>query len=304
MIGSVNADESLLLGAFAERDFALETGPRDPRHDAAYAATGPDGKPLTFADAKEVRLVARRSRHPDGDLRDRSAHGRAAHMHRATDWLNHVQFSPTDPKLVMFCHEGPWHGPIASGRCAAAANPARSRRTMNMEIAGHEFFDVDGKYDLVRPADTARRSVLARRPDPDGRNRQWYHVDRDHWSVHYNKAPNGKFFAGDGGDAEMVAHAKDGKWLYLFTPAPMTDIAGITVANADELVRPGHLRAERLVDMKRARLSHGAERDLHSGQQVGDLPLEHAWGGACLHGRGRAGSLSCAPVGRATDRMP
>ena len=24
-------------------------------------------------------------------------------------WLNHVQFSPTDPSLLMFCHEGPWH---------------------------------------------------------------------------------------------------------------------------------------------------------------------------------------------------
>ena len=24
-------------------------------------------------------------------------------------WLNHVQFSPTDPNLLMFCHEGPWH---------------------------------------------------------------------------------------------------------------------------------------------------------------------------------------------------
>src|SRR4029079_2916371 len=24
-------------------------------------------------------------------------------------WLNHVQFSPTDPALLMYCHEGPWH---------------------------------------------------------------------------------------------------------------------------------------------------------------------------------------------------
>ena len=24
-------------------------------------------------------------------------------------WLNHIQFSPTDPDLLMFCHEGPWH---------------------------------------------------------------------------------------------------------------------------------------------------------------------------------------------------
>jgi len=30
-------------------------------------------------------------------------------IHKATDWLNHLLFSPTDPALLMFCHEGPWH---------------------------------------------------------------------------------------------------------------------------------------------------------------------------------------------------
>ena len=58
-IGSVNADETLLLGVYAERAYQLEQGPRDPRFDANYAATGKDGKPLTFAEAKEVRLLQR-----------------------------------------------------------------------------------------------------------------------------------------------------------------------------------------------------------------------------------------------------
>jgi len=151
---------------------------------------------------------------------------------------------------VMFCHEGPWHGLDRVWSLRIGGQPQLvHKRTMNMEIAGHEFFDIDGRtiwYDLQTP----RGEVFwLAKADPDGRSRQWYHVERDHWSVHYNQAPNGKFFAGDGGDAEMVARAKDGKWLYLFTAAPMADIAGIKVANADELVRPGHLRAERLVDM-------------------------------------------------------
>ena len=25
-----------------------------------------------------------------------------------TNWLNHLQFSPTDPNLLMYCHEGHW----------------------------------------------------------------------------------------------------------------------------------------------------------------------------------------------------
>ena len=28
---------------------------------------------------------------------------------REHEWLNHEQFSPTDPTLIMFCHEGTWH---------------------------------------------------------------------------------------------------------------------------------------------------------------------------------------------------
>jgi oligogalacturonide lyase len=27
-------------------------------------------------------------------------------IHTENTWLGHVQFSPTDPKLLMFCHEG------------------------------------------------------------------------------------------------------------------------------------------------------------------------------------------------------
>jgi oligogalacturonide lyase len=47
----------------------------------------------------------------------------------------------------------------------------------------------------------------------------------------------------------MVAKARDGKWLYLFWPEPMADVAGISAPNAATLVRPGKLRAERLVNM-------------------------------------------------------
>ena len=39
-IGSVNADETLLLGVYAERPYQLEQGPRDPRFDANYAEIG------------------------------------------------------------------------------------------------------------------------------------------------------------------------------------------------------------------------------------------------------------------------
>ena len=37
------------------------------------------------------------------------ATGKTKECKESTDWLNHLQFSPTDPRLLMFCHEGPWH---------------------------------------------------------------------------------------------------------------------------------------------------------------------------------------------------
>jgi len=250
-IGSVNADETLLLGVYAERSWELEQGPRDPRFDANYAATGADGKPLTFAEAKEVRLLQReQARIPMVMFTVSTATGEQRAIHRSTDWLNHLQFSPTDPTRLMFCHEGPWHRVDRIWSMQLGAEPVLvHRRAMNMEIAGHEFFDGDGRtiwYDLQTPRGEVFWLASAA---PDG-TRRWYHVDRDHWSVHYNISPDGKFFAGDGGDAEMVANAKDGKWLYLFRPQEIPDVAGISAPNSAQLVHPGTLRAERLVDMR------------------------------------------------------
>ena len=68
--------------------------------------------------------------------------------------------------------------------------------------------------------------------------------------MHFQVSPDGSFFAGDGGDEEMVAHAKDGKWLYLFRPQAIPDVAGISAPNSEHLVHPGTLQSEKLVDMR------------------------------------------------------
>ena len=77
-------------------------------------------------------------------------------FHPATDWLNHVQFSPTDPTLMMFCHEGPWHkvDRIWTIRTDGTQLTKIHTRTMDMEIAGHEFFGPGRKAHLLRPSDT------------------------------------------------------------------------------------------------------------------------------------------------------
>jgi oligogalacturonide lyase len=254
-VDTINADETLLAGQVAERPMTLQPGTqgRDPRFDQAnYAANGPDGKPLSFAEAKEVRLNQRlEAKIPMEIFTVDVRTGERKVVHRATDWLNHIQFSPTDPALLMFCHEGPWHkvDRIWTIRTDGSGATQVHKRTMNMEIAGHEFWAPDGKtiwYDLQTP----RGEVfwLASYELATGK-RRWYNVERNEWSVHFNISPDQKLFSGDGGDSEMVAHAPDGKWLYLFTPRVIPDVAGIHAPGAEGLISPGTLESEKLVDM-------------------------------------------------------
>jgi oligogalacturonide lyase len=259
-IQSINADETLLAGV-EEIDQNVAIGADGmmklgPVVQPDNPVIGPDGKPLTFALSKEARMNQRLdAKIPMEiftiDLRT----GVRKTVTGSTDWLNHLQFSPTDPNLLMYCHEGPWHKVdrlwmIRTDR--ADAKPVKlHNRTMNMEIAGHEWFSDNGKiiwYDLQTPR--GEDFWVASYEIATGK-RTWYHLQRNEWSVHFNTSPDGSVFSGDGGDSEMVAHAPDGKWMYLFRPHIIPDdIAGAKAPNADDLVHPGYFESEKLVNMK------------------------------------------------------
>jgi oligogalacturonide lyase len=270
-VASLNADETLLLGSYVEGGMRRlvvaglrNPGPGgwlsdvDPRlQQANYEAQGPDGNPLVFAEAKEVRLhealAGIRAGPPHVIFTLNTQTGELKDVYREREWLNHLQFSPTDPGLIMFCHEGPWHevDRVWTIRTDGTGLTKIHMRTMNMEIAGHEFFSSDGQtiwYDLQMPR--GEDFWVAGCEIATGR-RTWYHLQRDEWSVHFNVSPDGKLFAGDGGDSEMVAHAKDGKWIYLFHPERIPDVAGIKNPNSAGLIDPGFFKAERLVNMSR-----------------------------------------------------
>jgi oligogalacturonide lyase len=176
--------------------------------------------------------------------------GETKNFNRCNDWLNHLLFSPTDPSLLMFCHEGPWHkvDRIWLIHSDGTGMTNFHKRTMNMEIAGHEFWGADGKtawYDLQTPR--GEDFWVAGYNVASG-DRTWYHLERDQWSVHFNVSPDGKLFCGDGGSEGMVAHAENGKWIYLFHPELVSDEAGTSI-NRKGLIKPGVFRWERLVNM-------------------------------------------------------
>jgi len=261
-VGSLNADETLLLGAYVDgADSARQGAGRggvDSRFGQPnYEAVGPDGKPMTYADAKDLRLhntlMATRAGAPRVLFVVNTKTGELKDIFREHEWLGHLQFSPTDPNLIMFCHEGTWHevDRIWTIRTDGTGLKKIHTRTMNMEIAGHEFFSADGKmiwYDLQTPRG---QDFWLAGYDIASARRTWYHLQRDEWSVHFNVSPDGTLFAGDGGDSEMVARAPNGKWIYLFRPERVPDVAGIKTANAENLIDPGFFKAERLVNMSK-----------------------------------------------------
>ncbi len=246
-VSTVNADETLLAGTITERsDWGTNdffTGGPNRRNDIATVDE--------YRGKKGTMMEERLAEHYPMELFFYNiATGKTEKVNRCTDWLGHLQFSPTDPNLLMFCHEGPWHKVDRIWTIRANGKDLKliHRRTMVMEIAGHEFWSADGKtiwYDLQTPR--GEDFWVAGYHVYTGA-RTWYHLQRNEWSVHFNVSPDGTLFSGDGGDEGMVAHAQNGKWIYLFHPELISDRSGGTI-DTKNLIQPGVFHSERLVNM-------------------------------------------------------
>jgi oligogalacturonide lyase len=166
----------------------------------------------------------------------------------STDWINHLLFSPSDPELLMYCHEGPWQkvDRVWMIHTDGTHNTLIHKRTMAMEIAGHEFWGLDGKtiwYDWQYPK--GQVFFLAGYNLQTGK-RIAYHMERNEWSIHFNVTRDADLFTGDGGDPGQVAKAPDGEWIELFHPE-MIPLNG--ALNAPDFWQPGIFRSEHLVNM-------------------------------------------------------
>ncbi len=199
-VSTLNADENILAGAFstAHKDSIFRNNPRKS-----------DFLRLIF----EAKL-------PHTLFTINIETGKLEFIHSDTAWINHIQFSPADPEMLMFCHEGPWHllDRIWLINIEEKKPGLMHKRTVYREISGHEFFSRDGKtiwFDLQIPRGETFYLAAA---DVETGNEKKYGLKRDEWSIHFNISPDQKIFAGDGGDSTQVARAKDGQWIYIFYP--------------------------------------------------------------------------------------
>ncbi|MEX2235893.1 MAG: oligogalacturonate lyase family protein [Cyclobacteriaceae bacterium] len=197
-ITTINANETLLAGTYAS-----------PAKDSIYRLHPDKGSYFTRIHAAKIPHTLFTVNVETGELKK---------LYSERAWLNHVQFSPTDPDLLMYDHEGPWHlvNRIWTINMKTGENQLMHERTIPMEIAGHEFFSRDGKiiwYDLQKPRG---ETFFLAGVNVDTEEKTIYKLNRNEWSIHFNISPDQSRFAGD---STQVARAPDGRWIYLFTPS-------------------------------------------------------------------------------------
>jgi len=191
---TVNADETLLLGGSTDTEpsVAATLAPAKVRN-------GPNVLFTVNIKTGELKVV-----------------------HRANNWLGHVQFSPTDPDLCMFCHEGGWESVDriwfinpsqskigADGKVVSNARIAY-HRTEPREIAGHEFWRPDGKTIWFQQSFRGRADpgfFLVSMDVATGKTTQ-YTIPKGFGGIHQTFSPDGTFLVSDGSGKDATGPDK------------------------------------------------------------------------------------------------
>jgi oligogalacturonide lyase len=182
---TVNADETLVVG----------TGTLAAEHKNEPVLTTAPNQGAAFGDTfnrHDTNLLI------DADIKT----GKVRELHRINTWLGHTQFSPKDPDLLMYCHEGPWDkvDRIWTIRISNPIPQLVLKRTEVNEIAGHEFWSSDGStiwYDH-NFRNTPGKDFLEGKNLSTGEITR-YPIKPLFGSIHYTQSPDGKFFVCDGG---------------------------------------------------------------------------------------------------------
>ena len=236
-IVTINADETLGAGGLIEGDT-----PRQGYGGRQGAPRGMSqrnlGEPMDKGQMMERRLAAH---YPMTMFTIDLQTGKMTPLlQHDTNWLNHFQFSPTDPSLLLFCHEGMWWkvDRIWSMHTDGTKPLLVHKRTMENEIAGHEWWGGDGKtlfYQLHYPHGMESSFIASYNEDTG--ERVWLRYSLDMTSIHDNSSPDGKLFCGDGGF----------KTPNIFLLRPVLDKDQGTLGS--DLIKGGHLEADKLVNM-------------------------------------------------------
>ena len=161
-VTTINADETLGVGSYAETAGRGSAGVwasacRSVCFCARRKQAPRQAGNLVQAEDKQQMMERRlAARIPVVLFKIDLKSGKITPLLHSTDWIGHMLFSPTDPTLLMYCHEGPWQkvDRVWMIHTDGTHNALIHKRTMAMEIAGHEFWGLDGQtiwYDWQFP---------------------------------------------------------------------------------------------------------------------------------------------------------
>lgn len=238
-VSTINADETLGAGTYIEGD-ARAGGAYDGTASPSRISDTNLGEPINKGEMMARRLAAKLPMTLFTiDLRTGKITKLLEH---STDWLNHLQFSPADPNLLMYCHEGVWQqvDRIWTIRTDGSHNQLVHKRTMEAELAGHEWWGADGDtiYYQLHLFRFRAGSWIASYNVKTG-ERVWLSYSSDQSSIHDMSSPDGKLFCGDGD--------RHSPWIFLFHPV-MVRSEGTLGTN---LIKGGYLKSEKLFNMSK-----------------------------------------------------
>jgi oligogalacturonide lyase len=238
-VSAINADETLGAGTYIEGD-AHAGGAYDGTTSPSRISDTNLGEPINKGEMMARRLAAKLPMTLFTiDLRTGKITKLLEH---STDWLNHLQFSLADPGLLMYCHEGVWQqvDRIWTIRTDGSHNQLVHKRTMEAEMAGHEWWGADGDtiYYQLHLFRFRAGSWIASYNVKTGQ-RVWLSYSSDQSSIHDMSSPDGKLFCGDGD--------RHSPWIFLFRPV-MVRSEGTLGTN---LIKGGYVQSEKLVNMSK-----------------------------------------------------
>ena len=250
-VATINADETLGAGTFIEGD-ATSEGAYGGRTSTQSRMGGQNlGEPVNKGQMMAERLAARL---PMTMYTVDLVTGKTrVVMEHSTDWLNHLQFSPVDPGLLMYCHEGSgWRvDRLWTIRTDGTENtmipdePGRNR-IIETELAGHEWWSPDGRTIHIDLHFLKGVVGFLAAYNLDTKKHTWYHYEQNESQIHFNLSPDGKTFCGDG------SPRPDNQAIFLLHPVAIPDDRTL----GTDLISGGVLKPEKLCLMSKTPI-HG-----------------------------------------------
>jgi len=126
-------------------------------------------------------------------------------------WIGHVNTSPTDPRCLTFCHEGPWDcvDHRIWGLDTLSGRVWKIRPTTGREVVGHEYWYADGMRLGYHGRNADGKPMLGHiRSDGSAAHETAFPGQTGHIHSH-----DERLIVGDGGNVIRLWELRDGEYL-------------------------------------------------------------------------------------------